>query len=236
MDIGVAIPSAGTSWQIVERAGELGFTHAWFYDTQQLCADVFVSMAAAAVKTHRIRLGTGVLIPTNRLASVTANAFASLNQLAPGRIDFGVGTGFTGRRTMGAKAMKLQDMQDYIDVVYAMLRGETAPMEFEGVERQVRFLNPELGLINLDDPVRLHVSAFGQRSREMTARMKADWINIVFTQRTGDSPEPTYRMFGSEGVTAMLQMPPVPKYRSEMLCQLVPASVVFHTPPPVAPM
>ena len=52
---------------------------------------LFVAMGAGAVKTSRIRLGTGVLIPTNRIAPVTANAFASLNQLAPGRIDFGVG-------------------------------------------------------------------------------------------------------------------------------------------------
>ena len=185
MDLGIAICSAGDSWKVVERAEELGFTHAWFYDTQQLCADVFVSMAAAAMKTSRIRLATGVLIPTNRLASVTANAFASLNQLAPGRIDFGVGTGFTGRRTMGAKAMKLKDMEDYIEVVYGMLRGETVPMEFEGQQRLVNFLNPELGLINIDDPVLLHISAFGQRSRELTARLNAAWINIVFTERTG---------------------------------------------------
>jgi 5,10-methylenetetrahydromethanopterin reductase len=61
-------------------------------------------MAAAAVKTTRIRLGTGVLIPSNRIAAVAANAFASLNKLAPGRIDFGVGTGFTGRRAMGLRS------------------------------------------------------------------------------------------------------------------------------------
>lgn len=185
MDLGIAVPTAGDSWKVVQRAEELGFTHAWFYDTQQLCADPFVAMAAAAMKTSRIRLATGVLIPTNRLASVTANAFASLNQLAPGRIDFGVGTGFTGRRTMGAKAMKLADMEEYIEVVYGMLRGEQVPMAFEGEDRLVSFLNPELDLINIDDPIRLHISAFGPKSRELTARLNAAWINIVFTERTG---------------------------------------------------
>jgi 5,10-methylenetetrahydromethanopterin reductase len=185
MDIGIGVPSSADSWKIVQRAEELGFTHAWFYDTQQLCADVFVSMAAAAMKTSKIRLGTGVLIPTNRIASVTANAFASLNKLAPGRIDFGVGTGFTGRRTMGLGAMKLADMEDYIDVVYGMLAEETVEMQFEGAPRKVRFLNPELDLINTRDPVQLHVSAFGKRSRAIAAKRKAGWINIVFTERTG---------------------------------------------------
>jgi hypothetical protein len=53
----------------------------------------------------RIRLCTGVLIPSNRIAPVAASALASLNALAPGRIHFGVGTGFTARRTMGLLAI-----------------------------------------------------------------------------------------------------------------------------------
>ncbi len=48
------------AWRVVKRAESLGFSHAWFVDTQLLCADLFVSMAVAAVHTSRIRLGTGV--------------------------------------------------------------------------------------------------------------------------------------------------------------------------------
>ena len=107
MRFAIAIPTDADAWRVVRRAEELGFSRAWFYDTQMLSADPFVAMAAAAVKTTRIRLGTGVLIPSNRIAPVAANAFASLNKLAPGRIDFGIGTGFTGRRAMGLGAVKL---------------------------------------------------------------------------------------------------------------------------------
>ena len=87
-----------------------------------LSADCFVAMGAAAMKTSRIRLGTGVLIPSNRIAAVIANAFASLNKLAPGRIDMGLGTGFTGRRAMGLGAMTLKDFSEYIRVMLALLR------------------------------------------------------------------------------------------------------------------
>ncbi len=90
-----------------QPAEELGFTHAWFYDTQMLVGDPFVAMGAAALKTSRIRPGTGVLVPSNRNPAVTACAFATLNGMAPGRIDFGVGTGFSARRAMGLGAMKL---------------------------------------------------------------------------------------------------------------------------------
>ena len=185
MEIGLGVPCGGDSWKIVERAEELGFDYAWFYDTQQLCGDVFVSMAAAAMRTRKIRLATGVLIPSNRIAPVTANAFATLNAMAPGRVDFGVGTGFTGRRTMGYGAMKMDDMEDHIRAVYGMLAGGIVEVPFEGKRPKASFLNPELGLINIDDPVPLHISAFGPRSRALTAKLKAAWIDIVFTERTG---------------------------------------------------
>jgi 5,10-methylenetetrahydromethanopterin reductase len=179
MEFGIAVATAADSWKVVQRAEELGFQHAWFYDTQMLCADCFVAMGAAAVKTSRIRLGTGVLIPSNRIAPVTANGFASLNQLAPGRIDFGVGTGFTGRRTMGLGAIKLAEMAEYIRVVMALLAGETPELDVEGQRQKITFLNPELGLINLKDPVGLHISAYGPRARRLTARLGAGWLNFV---------------------------------------------------------
>src|SRR6266850_1118433 len=138
MDFGIGIATASDSWKLAQRAEELGFTHAWFFDTQMITADCFVAMAAAAMKTSKIRLGTGVLIPSNRIAAVTANAFASLNKLAPGRIDFGISTGFTGRRTMGLGAVKLSDMEEYIRVVQGLWRRETIEAEIEGKQRLIR--------------------------------------------------------------------------------------------------
>lgn len=179
MQFGIAIPTAADSWRLVRRAEELGFSHAWFFDTQMLSADPFVAMAAAAVKTTKIRLGTGVLIPSNRIAPVAANAFASLNKLAPGRIVFGISTGFTGRRTMGLGAVKLADMEEYIRIVQALWRGETVETELEGKRRPIRLLNPELGLINITDPMPLFIAASGPRGRALTAKLSAGWIDNV---------------------------------------------------------
>ncbi len=177
MKFGIAIPTDSDSWRLVRRAEELGFHHAWFYDTQMLSADCFVAMAACAMKTTRIRLGTGVLIPSNRIAAVTANAFASLNKLAPGRIDFGISTGFTGRRAMGMGAVRLADMEEYIRVVQALWRGETIETEIEGRQRLIRLLNPELGLINLRDPMPLYIAASGPKARALTAKLDGGWID-----------------------------------------------------------
>jgi 5,10-methylenetetrahydromethanopterin reductase len=179
VDFGIQLATSSHSWQVAKRAEELGFTHAWFYDTQLLNADMFVAMAAAAMQTSRIKLCTGVLIPSNRIAPVVASALASLNALAPGRIHFGVGTGFTARRTMGLRAITLKRLEEHVRVVQALLKGETAEWRAEGKPHKVRFLNPELELINVRDPIPLHISAFGPRGRQLTAKLGAHWLTAM---------------------------------------------------------
>jgi 5,10-methylenetetrahydromethanopterin reductase len=175
MDFGIALATTTESWRAVKRAEALGFKYAWFYDTQLLNPDVFVGMALAARETKKIRLGTGVLIPSNRLSPVAANGLATLAKLAPGRIDFGVGTGFTGRRTMGQRAIKLAEFERYVAEVQGLLRGETVEALLEGERKKIRFLNPELGLINLKKKIPLHISAFGPNARKLVAKLGAGW-------------------------------------------------------------
>ncbi|MEX2206586.1 MAG: LLM class flavin-dependent oxidoreductase [Myxococcota bacterium] len=175
MDFGIALATTTESWRAVKRAEALGFKYAWFYDTQLLNPDVFVGMALAARETKKIRLGTGVLIPSNRISPVAANGLATLSKLAPGRIHFGVGTGFTGRRTMGQRAIKLAEFERYVTEVQGLLRGETVEALLEGERKKIRFLNPDFGLINLKSKIPLHISAFGPKARALVARFGAGW-------------------------------------------------------------
>jgi 5,10-methylenetetrahydromethanopterin reductase len=178
MEYGISLATAADSWKLVKRAEELGYAQAWFYDTHLLNAEMFVAMGAAAVKTGRIQLGTGVMMTTNRIAPVAASGLASLNQLAPGRINFGVATGYTGRRTMGVGPVRLADMKEYIRVVRGLLAGETVEWEFEGQWRKVRFMSGEIGVYNLKDPIPLYISAFAPKAQKLVAEMGA---NLIFT-------------------------------------------------------
>src|ERR1700731_3468185 len=146
MDFGIGIATSSDSWKLGQRGEDLGFTPTKFFATQMITGACFVAMAAAALKPSRIRLGTGVLVPSNRIAAVTANAFATLTGLAPGRIDFGIGPGFSARRAMGLNAVRLADMEEYIRVVYGLLNNRTVETPIEGKQRKIRFLNPEIGL------------------------------------------------------------------------------------------
>ena len=80
MDYGIGIPSYIDAWREVQAAEEAGFSHAWFYDSQLIYSDVWATMALAAEKTSKIKLGTLVAIPSNRLAPVTAAAAATVNK------------------------------------------------------------------------------------------------------------------------------------------------------------
>ena len=115
MQLGIAFPSYINAWRDCEVAEANGFTHAWFYDTQLLCSDVYATMALAAEHTSTMKLGTLVAIPSNRIAPVTASAIATINAIAPGRVILGVGTGFTGRNTMGMPALPVRRMIEYVE-------------------------------------------------------------------------------------------------------------------------
>jgi probable F420-dependent oxidoreductase len=56
--------------------------------------DPFVSLAAAAAATTRLRLGTGICLLTERDTIATAKAVASLDLISNGRFEFGIGAGW----------------------------------------------------------------------------------------------------------------------------------------------
>ena len=180
MDYGIALTPTAAAGEVAARAEALGFSHVWFYDTQLLCHDILVAMTAAALKTRHIKLCAGVLVPANRLAAVAANAMASLNALAPGRIVAGLGTGNTARRTMGLPAQKLADIREYARVMRALWRGETVETELEGAAHKLRFMHPPYmarEFVNTTDEIPVHLSAFGPKGRRLTAEIADGFIN-----------------------------------------------------------
>lgn len=121
-------------------AEKLGYDGAWCYDSPALYPDVWVQLVRAAEKTSRIKLGPGVLIPSLRHPMVTAAAIATLVDAAgEKRVHVGVGTGFTGRFTMGKKPNKWAFVQHYVETVQALLRGEITEWE----DAKMQMIHPD---------------------------------------------------------------------------------------------
>jgi 5,10-methylenetetrahydromethanopterin reductase len=138
MKISFASPTTLDTPEHVALAEELGYERAWLYDTPQQSPDVWMMLALAAQRTERIGLGPGVLVPSLRHPMVNAAATAALVALAPERVAVAFGTGFTGRRAMGYRAIPWAYMDAYIRAYRGLLRGET--VEWEGA--RMRMLHP----------------------------------------------------------------------------------------------
>ncbi len=179
MEFAISYPARPDAWQDLVIAEDHGFTHCWFYDSQMIYSDVYVCMALAAERTKKIKLATGVAIPSNRIAPVTAHSIATINQLAPGRTILGIGTGFTGRNTMGLPPVPLGIIREYIQMCRALLRGEEVLYREGARERWIKFLHPNHGYINLKDPIPIYLAANGPKALALTGELADGWLTTL---------------------------------------------------------
>jgi 5,10-methylenetetrahydromethanopterin reductase len=135
MDISCACPPVPETPDHIALAERLGYKRAWVYDTPALQLDVWATLSRAADRTRRIELGPGVLIPSLRHVLVTASAIATLVAQAPGRVNVGIGSGFTGRLAMGKRPNAWAFVAQYIRQLKALLAGEV--VEVDGAATQM---------------------------------------------------------------------------------------------------
>jgi len=163
MEISCAFPTTLSSAADIAVAEELGYDRAWLYDTPQNSPDVWMALALAAERTERIGLGPGVLIPTLRHPMVNAAGTATLVAMAPGRVTVSFGTGFTGRRAMGYRAIPWSFMTSYIRTYKSLLRGEV--VEWEGARMQMLHPGGSAPARPIDVPVL--IGALGPKGRQI---------------------------------------------------------------------
>ncbi|MBO0727822.1 MAG: LLM class flavin-dependent oxidoreductase [Acidimicrobiaceae bacterium] len=181
MRVSCAFPTTASSPEDVRTAEQIGYERAWLYDTPQQSPDVWMSLALAAERTSRIGLGPGVLVPTLRHPMTNAAATAALADLAPGRVAVAFGTGFTGRRAMGYRAIPWSYMEAYIGAYAALLRGEI--IEWEGARMQM--LHPDGSAPARPIDVPILIAALGPKGRAVAARYDG-----VFATTTVEGLEP----------------------------------------------
>src|SRR5262245_55615360 len=123
IELSCAFATSPESHEHARIAEALGYRRAFFFDSPALYPDVWVQLCRAAECTERIGLGPGVLIPSLRHPMTNAAAIATLAGLAgAARVVVGAGSGFTGRMTMGQRAMRWSDVAAYVRT----LRGHAA--------------------------------------------------------------------------------------------------------------
>jgi len=178
MDFGFVFMGSVHAAPLVRHAEDRGYSHAWLYDSQMLASEVYAALALCAAATQRIKLGPGVTNPKSRIAPLTACGMASINALAPGRAILGIGTGNTTRRTLGMPAARLDELREHIQVCQGLFRGELTDYAEGDRHRKIKFLNPDMGYINIRDPIPVYISASGPKVAQMAGEI-ADGV-ILF--------------------------------------------------------
>lgn len=122
--------------EIVEHVEKLGFAEAWFGEHHSTGWETIDSpelmIAAAAERTSRIRLGTGVVSMPYHNPLMVANRIIQLDHMTMGRVIFGMGPGLlpTDAEMIGVDIKSLRDkLTEVAQIIVPLLSGEEVTHE-----------------------------------------------------------------------------------------------------------
>lgn len=127
MDFGLVLQTDPPAWSVVDRmrrAEQLGFTHGWTFDSCVLWQEPFVIHSQILAATERLRVGTMVTNPITRDWTVTASAFATLNDMFGNRTVCGIGRGDSAVRVTGGKPTTLAALEQAMHVIKGLAKGQ----------------------------------------------------------------------------------------------------------------
>ena len=123
-----------------QHAEAAGFEAVWQAESR-LVREATVPLAAYAAVTERVKLGSGVVSMWVRNPAFLAATFATLDDLAPGRVVLGIGAWWDplARKVGVSRERPLRAMREIVTVVRALLAGETVTYDgdfvhLDGVE------------------------------------------------------------------------------------------------------
>jgi probable F420-dependent oxidoreductase len=186
------------------RAESLGFDSVWisdhfFYSFARYglgerrfgSLEPLISLAAVAMSTERVRLGTLVLGAPFRHPSTLARMAASIDQLSAGRLDLGVGAGWFDEEFVafgfpfGTVASRFDGLEETLRVLVALFRDQPATIDGSSVSLQGAELLPP----PVQRPIPVWVGGKGgPRLLRLVARHAAGW-NVVWRAAPADYAE-----------------------------------------------
>jgi 5,10-methylenetetrahydromethanopterin reductase len=163
----------------VQLAERRGFEAVWQAESR-LVREATVPMAAFAAVTDRIRIGSGVVNNWTRNVGLMAATFATLDDLAPGRIMLGIGAWWDPlaskvgiRRTRPLKAMR-----EYVEVLRRLLALERVTFHGDFVDVH----DIEIDIVHGDrSPKRvpIYIGATGMKMMELAGEI-ADGVVLNY--------------------------------------------------------
>jgi probable F420-dependent oxidoreductase len=166
MDFGVTLqtnPPASRVVELTRKAEQLGFSHAWTFDSHILWQEPYVIHSQMLAATERITVGPFVTNPISRDPSVTASTLATLNDMFGNRTICGIGRGDSVVRVLGRKPTTLRQLEEAMHVIKELAGGRA--VDFSGVEVKIPWIS--------DGKLDVWMAGYGPKALSLTGR-KAD--------------------------------------------------------------
>ena len=163
-------PAVPEMVSLARRAEAAGFESAWVAETR-LTRDAITPVAALALATERMRIGTGIVNVYTRGPVLLALTFATLHELAPGRIVMGLGAGSPLVLAPQGVAFDrpLTRLREYCEVIPRLLAGEAVSYRGQCIELDGARIEDVLardGGVGAHARVPLYLAATGPRAVE----------------------------------------------------------------------
>jgi alkanesulfonate monooxygenase SsuD/methylene tetrahydromethanopterin reductase-like flavin-dependent oxidoreductase (luciferase family) len=165
MQFGVTIlpdPPSRRFVELVQMAEQAGFTHAWTYDSHILWEDGYAFLTVAGTQTSTIKLGHCVTNPGIREPTVTASAYATLQEITGGRMVMGIGRGDSSRRVVGLKPVPMAEFERSLEMIKALMNGRA--VHWNGQDLQLTWAHGQA-------EIPMYVAGYGPRALAVAGRV-----------------------------------------------------------------
>ena len=108
---------------LIDLAEQHGFEYGWTYDSHILWQESYATLALAADRTERIKLGHFVTNPGIRDPTVVASWYATMQDVSNGRMVMGIGRGDSSRRVVGLKPVKVAEFERRCAMIKDLMNG-----------------------------------------------------------------------------------------------------------------
>jgi probable F420-dependent oxidoreductase len=149
--------------ELIQLAERHGFEYGWTYDSHILWQESYATLALAADRTERIKLGHFVTNPGIRDATITASWYATMQDISSGRMVMGIGRGDSSRRVVGLKPVKVADFEARCAMVKNLMNGRK--VTWNEKELQLTWVRPEL------PEIEMWIAGYGPRALAVAGRV-----------------------------------------------------------------
>ena len=189
--------------ELVEHLDRLGYDEFWCGEHHstgwEIIASPEVFLAAAAERTHRIKLGTGVVSLPYHHPFMVAQRMVQLDHQSQGRVIFGSGPGAlpSDAHTLGLDPMVLRDRQDEaMGVIRRLFRGDE---RFSYESDWFTLRDARLQLRPLQENMELVVaSSVSPSGMTLAGKHEAGVLSVASTTREGMRSLPLQWSFAEE--------------------------------------